>query len=87
MVNEAKLDIIAHRQKSYEIILPNASALLEHATRTVMCGFIALIVTIGPVKQKKNVQLRLFSYPYVLGAQENRLIETLLLSTHSICIG
>ena len=35
MVNEARSDTIAHRQKSYEIILPTASALLEHATRTV----------------------------------------------------
>ena len=35
MVNEARSDITVHRQKSYEIILPTASALLEHATRTV----------------------------------------------------
>ena len=33
----------------------------------------------------------MFSYPlvlsYVLGAQKNRLIETVLLSTHNICFG
>ena len=33
----------------------------------------------------------IFSYPsvwtYVLGAQKNRLIETVLLSTHNICFG
>ena len=38
-----------------------------------------------------NVLLSIFSYPYflafVLGAQKNRLIETLLLSTHNICFG
>ena len=35
MINEARSDIIAHRQKLYEIILPTASVLLEHATRTL----------------------------------------------------
>ena len=38
-----------------------------------------------------SVNLLIFSYPsvlsYVLGAQKNRLIETVLLSTHSICFG
>ena len=38
-----------------------------------------------------NVKLKIFSYPfiltYVLGAQKNRLIETVLLSTHNICFG
>ena len=34
-VNEARSDIIVHRQKSYEILQPTASALLVHATRTV----------------------------------------------------
>ena len=33
----------------------------------------------------------MFSYPsgltYVLGAQKNRLIERVLLSTHNICFG
>ena len=35
MVNEARSDIIAHRQKPYKIILPTAPALLEHTTQTV----------------------------------------------------
>ena len=35
MVNEAKSDIIVHRQKLYEIILPTASELLEHETSTI----------------------------------------------------
>ena len=34
-VNEARSDIIAHKQKLYEITLPTTSALLKHATRTV----------------------------------------------------
>ena len=38
-----------------------------------------------------NVKLRIFSYPliltYVLGAQKNRLIETVLPSTHNMCFG
>ena len=38
-----------------------------------------------------KIKLRIFSYPsvslFVLGAQENRLIETVLLSTHNICFG
>ena len=48
------------------------------------------ILTIG-LQINKNFQLKLkiFSYPsivtYVLGAQKNRLIETVLLSTHYIC--
>ena len=36
-----------------------------------------------------SVKLLMFSYPSVLtdilGAQKNRLIETVLLSTHNIC--
>ena len=38
-----------------------------------------------------NIKLYLFPYPLfltsVLGAKKNRLIETVLLSTHSICFG
>ena len=46
----------------------------------------------GLDKQKKfSVNLYIFSYPsiltYILGAQKNRLIETVLLSTHNICFG
>ena len=48
-------------------------------------------VGIGRDKQKQvNVKLRIFSYPSVLlsvlGAQKNRLIETVLLSSHNICL-
>ena len=43
------------------------------------------------VKKKFNVKLSIFLYPsvitYVFGAQKNRLIETVLLSTHNICFG
>ena len=34
-VNEARLDLFAHRQKSYEMIPPTVSALIEHAKRAV----------------------------------------------------
>ena len=38
-----------------------------------------------------SVNMQIFSYPsiltYVMGAQKNRLIETVLLSTHNICFG
>ena len=38
-----------------------------------------------------SVKMLIFSYPsvltYVLGAQKNRLIETVLLCTHNICFG
>ena len=38
-----------------------------------------------------SIKLKLFSYQliltYVLGAQKDRLIETVLLSTHNICFG
>ena len=37
-----------------------------------------------------RVKLLIFSYPscltYVLGAQKNRLIERVFLSTHNICL-
>ena len=43
------------------------------------------------IKKKLSIKLSLFSYPliltYVLGAQKNHLIETVLLSTHNICFG
>ena len=45
----------------------------------------------GLDKQIFSVLLQIFSYPslltYVLGAQKNHLIETVLLSTHNICFG
>ena len=49
-------------------------------------------VCIGRDKQKQiNVKLSIFSYPSVLlsvlGAQKNRLIETVLLNTHNKCFG
>ena len=45
------------------------------------------------VKKNKILSIKnlVFSYPlvltYVLGAQKNRLIETVLLSTNNICFG
>ena len=46
---------------------------------------------IGLDKKKLSVKMKFSSYPsvlsYVLGAQKNRLIETVLLSTHNICFG
>ena len=42
-------------------------------------------------KKILSVKLKIFSYPsiltFVLGAQKNRLIERVLLSTHNICFG
>ena len=34
-VNEARLDLFAHRQKAYEMIPPTESALIEHTKRAV----------------------------------------------------
>ena len=46
---------------------------------------------IGLDKHFLGVKLLILSYPsvlsYVLGAQKNRFIETVLLSTHKICFG
>ena len=46
---------------------------------------------IGLDKQKNERKSVFFSYPSVLanvlGAQKNRLFETVLLSTHNICFG
>ena len=48
-------------------------------------------IYIGLDKQNFSIKLLIFSYPlvltYVLGDQKNRLIETVLLSTHNICFG
>ena len=39
-------------------------------------------------KKKSSVKLKIFSFlTYVLVAQKNCLIETVLLSTHNICFG
>ena len=47
--------------------------------------------SIGLDKQKKSAEIIYIFLPiilaYVLGAQKNRLIETVLLSTHNICFG
>ena len=38
--------------------------------------------------QRKNINIILpINLSYVMGAQKNRLIETVLLSTHNICFG
>ena len=46
---------------------------------------------VAGLHKKICVKLLIFSYPsvvtYVLGAQKNRLIERILLSTHNICFG
>ena len=47
---------------------------------------------IGPDKQKcLSIKVSIFSYlsveKYVVGAQKNRLVGTVLLSTHYICFG
>ena len=43
------------------------------------------------INKRFSIKLKIFSYPsiltYVLSAQKNRLIETVLLSTHNICFG
>ena len=42
-------------------------------------------------KMDEHVKLRIYSYPsfptFVLGAQKNRLMETVPLSIHNICFG
>ena len=54
--------------------------------------FSNITVTYRGVKTKIfSVKIQIFSYPsdltYVLDAQKNRLIETVLLSTYNICFG
>ena len=48
-------------------------------------------ISIGLDKHFFSVKLLIFYYPlvltYVLGAQKNRLIKMVLLSTHNICFG
>ena len=43
------------------------------------------------IRKDLGIKLLIFSYPsdltYVVGAQKNRLIETVLLSTHNISFG
>ena len=49
------------------------------------------LVCLCPYTKMFSIKLSIFSYPsvltYVLGAQKNRLNETVLLSTHNICFG
>ena len=46
---------------------------------------------IGLAEEYLSVKLLIFSFPsvstYVLSAQKNCLIETVLLSTHNLCLG
>ena len=64
--------------------------------RNQIMGAMPMIITgatwyIGLDKQKFSNEIVNISYPsvltYVLGVQKNRLIETVLLSTHIICFG
>ena len=52
---------------------------------------IHVILYIGPVKQKNQRKSMIIflsiNFSMCLGAQKNRLIETVLLSTHNICCG
>ena len=41
--------------------------------------------SIGQEEQKFGRKMVTFSYPFVLGAQKNHLIEMVLLSTYNIC--
>ena len=54
-------------------------------------GESSIEMLVGLDKQILSVKLLIFSYPsvltYVLDAQKNRVIETVLLSTHNICFG
>ena len=56
-----------------------------------LVSLVAFYYTIRLDKQKLSIQLLIFPYlqvvTYVLGAQNNRLIETVLFSTHNICFG
>ena len=67
----------------------NVSFLIYHRIYSISSE--SALIAIGPVKQFLSVKLGLFSYPSVLpcvlSAQKNRLIETVLLSTHNICFG
>ena len=55
-----------------------------------LCMFFLCTLT-GLDKPKNQRKMLIISYPsvltYILGAQMNRLIETVLLSTHNICFG
>ena len=56
-------------------------------TRTVTCKYNHTF----RLKINFSVKMLIFSYPsiftYILGAQKNHLIDTVLLSTHNICFG
>ena len=66
---------------------------LWQLTIMVSCSFIFTILCLYRSRNVifRGVQLQVFSYLsdliYVLGAQKNRLIETVLLSTHNIGFG
>ena len=60
-------------------------------TPKITADNIADNICIGQGEKRIERNLSLLSYPsvktFVLGAQKNRLIETVLLSTHNICFG
>ena len=43
------------------------------------------VITIGQDKKKYCQYFLTYQFSHVLGAQKNRLIETVLLSTHNLC--
>ena len=59
--------------------------------KTVGESLVALYYHMFRETQILSVKFEIFSYrsilTYVLGAQKNRLIETVLLSTHKVCFG
>ena len=49
--------------------------------------FVIIANSVDKTISAKIVNISLSIYEHVLGTQKNRLLETVLFSTHNICIG
>ena len=69
----------------------DVSSRRQSDTLLLLISAILALWIISPDKKKNGVKLKIFTYAsvltFVLGAQQNRLIATVLLSTHNICFG
>ena len=79
------------RETVWELFKSECVFLIDHL---MVLKHVSNVVPVGHrfrLRKILSVKLYIFSYPsvltYVLGAQKNRHIETVLLSTHSICFG
>ena len=77
------------KSRRFNVVTDNEN--IKHLTCKINNHSMPYLITYPDEQNALVVKLRIFPYlsilTFVLGAQKNHLIETVLLSTHNICFG